>query len=100
MTADDIFPIFFVVWILLGISGSVLFYGRRDVAFKRKYFPWYVCLAGVLFLGFVAAMGVPLPLLALMAPFVALITYMNLRGTHFCDACGRTRRGDTRPWRM
>jgi hypothetical protein len=90
MTADQVFPFFFAVWILLGVSGFILFYVKRDAAFKHKYFPWYVCLAGALFLGFVAASGAPFTILAFMAPFIALITFLNLRGTQFCDACGRT----------
>jgi hypothetical protein len=90
MMADRIFPIFFGVWILLGIAGFWLFYVSRNVAFKRKYFPWYVGLAGVLFVSFGAVMGLPFLAVAIMVPFVALITYMNLRATQFCGACGRT----------
>jgi hypothetical protein len=90
MMADQVFPIFFGVWILLGVAGFRLFYVGRDVAFKRKYFPWYVGLAAVLFLGFGIATGLPLFGIAVMALFVALISYMNLRATRFCDACGCT----------
>jgi len=39
---------FVVTWIVLGISGFIAFYLRRDVAFKRKWFPRYVVLAGIL----------------------------------------------------
>ena len=90
MTADQVVPILFGVWILLSVSGFVLFYLKRDAAFKRKYYPWYICLAGVLFLCFAAATGVPFAVLAFMTPFIVLITFLNLRGTQFCDACGRT----------
>jgi len=39
MMADDLFPIFFGAWIVLGIAAFALFYVNRDVAFKRRYFP-------------------------------------------------------------
>ena len=88
--AHQIFPIFVGVWILLGLGGFWLFSVSRNVAFKRKYFPWYVGLAGVLFIGFGAAMGVHPLGMAIMVPSVVLITFLNLRATQFCDACGRT----------
>jgi hypothetical protein len=88
--ADQIFPIVFGAWILLGAAGVWPFYVSRHVAFKRKYFPWYVGLAGVLLLGVVAAAGYSLADIATMVPSVALVCYLNLRATRFCDACGRT----------
>jgi hypothetical protein len=45
---------------------------------------------GLLFLGFMWAMGFPTFMLAIAAPIVALIMYLNSRIIHFCDACGRT----------
>lgn len=90
MAAGHIFLIFFAVWMALGITSFLLFYLGRNVSFKRRYYPWSVGLAGVLFLGFMAAMRLPFPFLALATPFVVLITYLNLRGTRFCGACGRT----------
>lgn len=88
--SDRAFFIVFGIWVLLGAAGSWLFYVNRNVRFKRKYFPWYASLAGTLFVAFVAVTGFPLPGVACMVPVVALITYMNIRGTQFCDACGRT----------
>ena len=87
---DQIFPIFFGVWVVLGIAGFLLFYVSKNVAFKRRYFAWFTALAGFLFLAFAAAMGAPVFMLAFMTPLVALITYLNIRGTQFCGACGRT----------
>jgi hypothetical protein len=88
--ANQIFPIIFVVWIVLGIAGFALFYLNPNVAFKRRYFRWYAVVVGVLFLGFGAAMGIPLQALAFIAPFVGLIMYLNIRATQFCNDCGRT----------
>ena len=87
---QDIFPIFFVVWIALGVAGFFLFYVSKNVQFKKRYFPWYAILAGVLFISFGLGMGFPLEILYFTVPGVALITFLNIRSTKFCDNCGRT----------
>ncbi len=86
----NVFPIFFGVWILLAIVGFLLFYLNRNVAFKRRYLPWFLGLTGVLFIGFMLASGTPKFLVLIIAPVAALIMYMNVKGIQFCDACGRT----------
>src|SRR5947208_16732928 len=86
----QIFPIFIGVWIMLSIVGFLLFYVSKNAAFKRRYSPWFAGLTGLLFIGIVTATAIPLAMLAIMIPFVALITYLNIRGTQFCGACGRT----------
>ena len=87
---DDLFPFFFAFWALLAIAGFLLFYVSNNAAFKRRYFPWFAGSTGLLFVGGAAAMGMPVVMLAIMLPFVALITYLNIRGTQFCEACGKT----------
>jgi hypothetical protein len=87
---ENIFPVFFVVWVALGLAGFFLFYRGKDAQFKRKYFTWYVILAGVLFISFGLAMGFPSEALYFMVPAVALITYLNIKSTKFCDNCGST----------
>jgi hypothetical protein len=90
MNRDITFPIFFIFWIALGIAGSILFYFNKNVQFKKKYFRWYVILAGVLFTLF-AGMGAPWQVvLFFILPAVSLITFLNIRNTTFCDNCGRT----------
>jgi hypothetical protein len=86
----DVFPWFFVFWIALGITGFLLFFVNKDVKFKRRYFRWYVILVGVIFIGFACGTDGSWGALAFMGPAVALITYLNIRGTRFCDKCGRT----------
>ena len=87
---QETFPIFFVVWIALGVAGFFLFYVSKNVQFKRRYFPWYVILGGVLFVAFGLGMGLPPETLYFMVPAVALITFLNIWSTKFCDNCGRT----------
>ena len=70
-----------------------MFQVRRDAAFKRRYFRWYLVLGAALFLVFMLVVGAPVQFLALALPMLALITYLNLRMTRFCDSCGRTAYG-------
>jgi hypothetical protein len=88
--ADKMFPIFFGTWIVLGILSFYLFFIRNDYEFKVKYFKFFVILVGILFLGFVTAMGVPPQVFVIMVPAVALITFLNIKFTRFCKNCGKT----------
>lgn len=87
--ADKIFPVFFGTWVVLGILSFYLFFIRDDYGFKVKYFK-FVILVGILFLGFVTAMGIPLQVFIIMVPSVALITLLNIKFTRFCKDCGKT----------
>ena len=80
---------FFVFWMALAVAGFLLFYVNKNVAFKRRYFSWYLALAGVLFVCLVLGTGGAAGLW-LVVPAIALITFMNIHLTRFCDACGRT----------
>ena len=90
--SDDPLVVFFFVasWGLLGIGGFSVFYVGKNAAFKRRYFPWFAGLTGLLFVGIAASAGVPVVILGILLPFVALITYLSIRGTQFCSACGKT----------
>src|SRR5437867_3875060 len=82
--------VFFVVWICLGIAGFFLFYFGTDAAFKRRVYPWYVALAGGLFLVFTFIGGFPASAMLLVVPALVLVSFLSIRATRFCDACGRT----------
>ncbi len=87
-------------WIILGAISAVVFYFGRNVAFKRRWFAPFVILVGILFVGFSTAIYATLPRkagqfavwqeLALIVPLTIVFTYLNLKLTRFCDACGAT----------
>lgn len=86
---------FFATWAGLALGGIFLFYRGKDAAFKRRWWPRYVTLCGVILVAFMATLTSLAPkappawtMLAFAAPFVALIVYLNIRGTKFCDGCG------------
>jgi len=84
--------VFFGVWIALGIFSAAFFLLNNDAALKRKVFAPLVIGVGVLFLGVAALTGMPLDAFFyfVFVPAVALITFLNLRSTRFCDSCGKT----------
>ena|SRR5215208_4959208 len=86
----DIFPIFFVVWAVLAVVGLFLFYVNKNAQFKRKYFPWYIILTGVLFCSFILVMGFPVLVMFIVVPVIAIISYLNIKSIKFCDNCGKT----------
>lgn len=88
--AGQVFPIFFAVWMLLGLFSAAFFFLSKNAALKRQVWPPFVVLVGILFLGFVWAMGFPLQTMYVAVPAVALTTALNLRTMQFCDACGAT----------
>ncbi len=92
---DTTRAIFFVGWVLLAAAGFYLFSVNRDAALKRRFFPWFTLLVGILFVLYVIRLGFSLPTLLFIIPAAALITFFNLRGTKFCDVCGSTVRRNT-----
>ena len=87
---EQIFPIFFGVWIILSVGSVYLFYISKDVERKKKLFKPFLFATGALFVGFVWVMGLPAPMLAFFAPAVFLVMYVHSRMVRFCDACGHT----------
>jgi hypothetical protein len=87
------FGLFMVVWVAVGVAGFYLFGVRRDAAFKRRWFRWYIIAAAIAFLAFVLVtvdQGLRPEVLFLVVPAVALIAFLNIWGTRFCASCGRT----------
>lgn len=92
-----LFIAFILVFIPLGLLGAYFFHFNRDAAFKKKWFPPYVILVGVVFGSYVAATTLIsakagqgwFPLFIFM-PGIAAISYLNIKLTHFCTSCGKT----------
>jgi ribosomal protein S27AE len=78
------------VWIGYGVGGFYFMFSR-NLARKRRLLRPYILGSDVLFLAVLAAMGFPPFMLLVAAPFVAFITFLNLRhGLRFCEQCGAT----------
>lgn len=89
--------LFFGTWIVLGIVSFVLFFVGKNTALKRRWWPRFILLVGVLFIVFSTLLAVigsktwwSLGVLFITVPAVTLISYLNLKMTKFCDKCGAT----------
>ena len=84
---------FFVCWIVIGIGGWVLIWRARSAERKRRIHRGMTFIASILvFLLFVCASvagGFPPQVLALAAPAIVVVSWLNLRFTTFCDGCNR-----------
>ncbi|MBL8201209.1 MAG: hypothetical protein JNK40_09580 [Chromatiales bacterium] len=87
---DQLFTIFIVIWVILGIGSAAFFFFINDATLKRKVWTPFTIGASALFLGFIWLMGFPSHVMYVAVPFVALITVLNLRAVRFCDSCGKT----------
>ena len=89
MKEPQVFPVFMTVWVILGIAGAVIHWkGSFDT--KRRWHPRFVVGAGLLFVGFTWFAMPVAPVRIAVLPAAALITWLNLRFTKFCAACGAT----------
>jgi membrane protein CcdC involved in cytochrome C biogenesis len=87
--AERVFPIFFGVWVVLGIFSASFFFLNGNAALKRKVWPPFVVGTGLLFLFFIWLMGMQSEIL-FAAPFVIIITLINIKSVKFCSSCGKT----------
>jgi hypothetical protein len=89
-SAVQVFPIFFGVWVVLGLCSAAFFFLNKNAVLKRRVWPPFVVGTGVLFLGFAMAIGLPAEIMYVAVPAVVAITLLNLRAVQFCGSCGAT----------
>jgi|SRR6516162_2844277 hypothetical protein len=87
------FQLFIGVWAVLGLGSMAFFYFNKNAALKRRVLPPFVIFTSILFLGFVWMTGAPAQVFYVFIPAVALIAFINIRNTKFCDSCGRQNYG-------
>jgi hypothetical protein len=90
MARNDLFDVFFAVWVVLGLSSGAFFHFSKNAELKRRVWAPVVVGAGLLFLAFSWALVSPSAGSSVfIVAVVALITGLNIRGTKFCDSCGK-----------
>jgi len=89
-TGGLLWIVWFVSSVLIGLGSVVYFRMYPNVNLKRQFHRWFTIAYGVaFFLLIFVSMGASLPLL-LFGAGIVLITYLNIRNTVLCDACGKT----------
>jgi hypothetical protein len=88
MRPELVLPLFLAVWAaLLSLVG--VFYWKGSLAAKRRFHPYVVVGAALIFLGFVTAL-LPASTFVVIVPGVALMSFLNYKMTKFCSSCGAT----------
>jgi hypothetical protein len=88
---NNVFVPFMVIWFALAISSFLFFHFNRNATLKRRAFPPFVFIVSVIFGCFVAYVSRDhLQILFVAVPMIMLISFLNIRKTRFCGACGRT----------
>jgi hypothetical protein len=81
--------VFFSVIAIIGAVGVWFFHFGRNAIRKRKLLPVYAIVAAVVF-GTSAEYWSPTRMVLMIAwPAIALITFLYIRNSRFCDNCGR-----------
>lgn len=90
MNRDTAFGYFGVVWMAIGVASTLYLVLSRNAAQKRMVFPWIVGGGGLLFALFGVWVVGDASAAVLVFPAVALVSWLNIRNTHFCASCGRS----------
>jgi hypothetical protein len=88
MRPELVFPIFMAVWVVL-LALVSLFYWKGSLATKRRFHPFVVIGAALIFLGFITLI-LPASTFVVIVPVVALTSFLNYKITKFCSSCGAT----------
>jgi hypothetical protein len=98
--------ILFAIVTAVGMGIGLYFQFSRNAAFKRRWFTRVCALWMTVFLILSNTMVVlrtrdlkSLRFLVVEVPFVALILYLGVKNTRFCDHCGRTVNNPQWPFR-
>jgi len=86
------FPMFMVFWIGLGVGSWILIARLPTPQAKKRWSDRLSILAGIIFFAFLFTQFSPTKGsfgLFIMGPALALITWLNVRNTYFCDKCGK-----------
>jgi hypothetical protein len=86
------FPMFMVFWIGLGVGSWILIARLPTPKAKKRWSDRLSIIAGIIFFAFLFTQFSPTKGsfgLFIMGPAIALITWLNVRNTYFCDKCGK-----------
>jgi len=87
--SKEIFTIFFITWIVLGIASWIFFTFYKNIPRKRKLLPPFLIFVGILFLFFMYLMRAPVQFYWIAVPGIIIITAGNMYSIRFCDSCGK-----------
>jgi len=82
--------VFGIVWAVWGGAYYALLFGSRDVALKKRCFPYILLGFNGSFLAFLFLIEIPMSAMIIVTPVVILLTYNEYITTRYCRWCGGT----------
>lgn len=93
MPEDLLIRVYLMVWALLAVGNGLLFWGK-SAAFKRRWHSAAVLFHTTAITGFMLLLILPhdhgVFTAVLLVLTASLIAYLSIKGTKFCDGCGKT----------
>ncbi|PSW21911.1 hypothetical protein C9I98_01195 [Photobacterium sanctipauli] len=89
---QDLLIIFVAVWLGLSVGSFMLFQRGSDVERKRKLWPIYTICSNVVIGAVIVYMQPPLMMMLGLLAFMVPLTWLTIRSTKFCSACGNPSR--------
>lgn len=83
--------IFIASCVIIGLISWLYFRGNTNIDLKRRFHKWSAIVYGAMFFLLIAItfVGRLSPILLFFGAAIALLTYLNIRNTVFCNACGK-----------
>ena len=72
------------------VGGFAFFTFSRNTRLKRRIWPVFNIVVGMLAFAIGLSMGFPNPWMVALVPILVVIVAITVRSTRFCDACGAT----------
>jgi hypothetical protein len=76
------------IWIIIGLIGGGFSHFNKNTTLKRRVMPTLIVFNSLIFIVFIWLADFSYPIIFLAIPVVALITFIVIRNTKFCDSCG------------
>jgi hypothetical protein len=83
---------FAIVWLGLSVGSYMLFQRGSDVERKRRLWPAYTIFSNVVIGAVIVYVQPPMPMMLGLLAFMVPLTWLTIRATKFCAACGRATR--------
>ena len=94
LIAENTIGLLWIIWfgsfVVIGLVSIPYFRTYPDVNVKRHFHRWWTIGYGATFFLLVALSMGASSSLVLFGAFIAVIIYLNIRNTTFCEACGKS----------
>ena len=93
LVSEQTVVLLWIIWlvssVLISLGSFVYFRMYPDIDLKRRFHRWFTIAYGTSFFLLIVLSEGASPISLLFGTVVVIVTYLNIRNTVFCDACGK-----------